>query len=179
MKTKKCKICKKSFEPTRQLQPTCNSIDCMTQYANKHLKSKQLKAKREASKALKAFNDSDINILKKKAQTACNAYIRKRDENEPCISCGYNGNGRQWHAGHYRPSGGNSLLRFNELNIFRQCSICNNHLSGNLVLYRENLIKKIGLEKVEELESMNTTKRWSKEELQEIIKYYKDKIKLI
>ena len=149
----------------------------MQEYAMKHLKKQTEKKATEGRIALKKFNDTDVNVLKKVAQKVCNTYIRLRDKNEPCISCGYNGIARQWHSGHYKPIGGFSALRFNELNIHKQCSICNNHLSGNLVLYRENLIKKIGLQEVETLESCSETKRYSVEELQEITRYYRAKIK--
>lgn len=37
-------------------------------------------------------------------------------------------------------------------NCHKQCAPCNTHLSGNLVLYRVNLINKIGLDRVEWLE---------------------------
>jgi len=178
MKQKTCKSCKEKFTPERQMQTTC-SFECAIAYSKVLTERKAKSAKREARRALKQFNDSDINLLKRKAQKLCNEYIRLRDAKEPCISCLYVGNGRQWHSGHYKPQGGNSLLRFDERNIHKQCSICNNHKSGNLVPYRENLIKKIGLETVEELESMNTVKKWSKEELEIIIHEYKFKIKQI
>lgn len=141
--------------------------------------SKILNSKKKR-KTLKQFNDSDVSVLKRKAQIAFNAYIRKRDENLNCISCDHNFNSdkpRQRHAGHYRPQGGHSLLRYDERNCHVQCSICNNYKSGNLADYRLALIEKIGLEVVEELESIDTTKRWSVEELQEIIKTYKFKMK--
>lgn len=176
MKPKTCKFCKEKFTPERQMQSCCN-YKCALEYA-KILQAKREKKKGQARRrAIKQFNDSDVSVLKRKAQKICNEYIRLRDAKEPCISCLYVGNGRQWHAGHYRPQGGNSLLRFDERNIHKQCSICNNHKSGNLVAYRENLIEKIGLETVEELESMNTVKKWSKDELKAIISQYKFKIK--
>lgn len=179
MKEKTCKICKCKFVPDKRMfcPPTCQDFKCMQTYAMKHLKKQSSKKATEIRVALKKFNDTDVNVLKKIAQKVCNTYIRLRDKDEPCISCGYNGNERQWHAGHYKPSGGFSALRFSELNIHKQCSICNNHLSGNLVLYRENLIKKIGIKEVEKLELCSATKRYSVEELQEIAKYYKAKIK--
>lgn len=176
MKSKICKVCKEKFRPERQMQ-TCCSYKCSIEYAKELTKKKEKKKKQVRRKAIKQFNDSDVAALKRKAQKVCNEYIRLRDAKEPCISCLYVGSGRQWHAGHYRPQGGNSLLRYDERNIHKQCSICNNHKSGNLVAYRENLIKKIGLETVEELESMNTVKKWSKDELQAIIYQYKFKIK--
>jgi hypothetical protein len=46
-----------------------------------------------------------------------------------------------------------------------------------LVNYRANLIKKIGLEMVQELESNNEVKRWTVVELQELEIIYKNKIR--
>lgn len=178
MKLKTCKICKEKFRPERQLQSVC-SYKCSLEYANKTLKKNATQTKRKYRKALKQYNMNDIPVLKRKAQEIFNKFIRLRDRKEPCISCGHDFNGenpRQMHCGHYRPQGGNSLWRYEEKNCHAQCSICNNHLSGNLVPYRENLIKKIGLEEVVILEDTNTIKRWTKEELQEIIKIYKEKV---
>lgn len=176
MKMKTCKICKNKFELTRQLQPTCNDIKCMSEYAMKHLSRQKNAEKAKARKALKQYNDSDRSILLRKVQKAVNEYIRLRD-GEKCISCKYEGNGRQFHAGHYRPQGGNSALRFHHDNINAQCSICNTRLSGNLAAYRINLIDKIGLERVEALESMNNIKKWAVEELHQIIDEHKTMIK--
>jgi hypothetical protein len=141
-----------------------------------HLKKSKLNKNKKARQALKQYNDSDRSVMLRKAQKVVNEYIRIRD-GKKCISCGYEGDGRQFHAGHYRSQGGNSALRFNEDNIHSQCSICNTHLSGNLAEYRKNLILKIGNEKVEWLESTNNIKKWSVEELHEIIRSTKQKIK--
>ena len=176
MKEKKCSECKQPFKPTRQLQPTCNKYDCLVSYAEKHLSKKKKEKETKARKALKQFNDSDINLVKRLAQKVFNTYIRMRD-GKICISCGFVGDGRQFHAGHFKPRGGNAYLAFNELNVHSQCSICNNHLSGNLVPYRANLIIKIGLEEVEKLESSNIIIKHDVEYYQEIIKKYRLKIK--
>jgi hypothetical protein len=45
--------------------------------------------------------------------------------------------------------------------------------------YRKNLVKKLGIEKVEWLESKHPPKKWTIEELQEIKKIYKQKCKEI
>lgn len=176
MKPKKCKECKKLFTPTRQLQPTCTNTDCMYQYSMKHLsKKKQLKQKR-INKEKREFNRNDVKVLKELAQKIFNQYIRLRDKDLPCISCGTT-NDIQYHAGHFKPAGGFSYLRFNEDNVHKQCVRCNSNLAGNLIAYREALIEKIGIEKVEILEQPNQVKRWSKEELQDIITIYRKKIK--
>ena len=190
MKKRTCKVCKKKFIPSPNmfLPPTCSNYECMLEYSNKHLAKKKIEVKKTNRKVLKKFNDSDISILKRLAQKLFNQYIRTRDKDLPCISCGHNfktyidennkkHEARQRHAGHYKSQGGNSLWRYDEDNCHAQCSICNNHLSGNLVPYRENLTFKIGIERVEELESINTIKKWTKEELDEIITTYRKKLK--
>jgi len=166
---KKCPVCKEYFVPKREFQVVCENIQCAIAHGKNTLKQTQNKAKKE-------FNQNDKSYLKKKAQEVFNKFIRLRDDKEPCISCGHK-EGRQFHAGHFRPRGRNQALAFNEDNCHKQCSICNNHLSGNLVEYRKNLIEKIGIERVEKLESMNDPKSYSVEELKEIIKTYKNKIK--
>lgn len=172
-KQKKCKHCKEMFTTERPMQSCCN-IHCSIEYA------KAQKIKRDGAdkrKALKVFNDSDKNVLKRKAIQVFNAYIRARDKDKPCVSCGYKDGARQIHAGHFRPAGNVAILRFDERNVHAQCSICNNHLSGNLVNYRKELINRIGLDQVEELEATNKPKQYTIEEYAEIIKTYKAKIK--
>ena len=170
-KTKKCKYCKERFEYMNSFQPFCFKDEC--------IKSHNQKIKEKKSKELKKeFKENDKSTLMKLAQVLVNKYVRLRDLNKPCISCGYKGNSRQIHAGHYKPVGNNQQLRYNTINIHAQCSICNNHLSANLVNYRVALIEKIGLEKVEWLECNHETKKYTVEYLQRLIKVFRKKIKL-
>ena len=177
MKQKKCKQCGELFTPT-VITPFCSNLCEMTAKAMQNLK--EIKAKKK--KAKKVFDENDKKHLLDIAQSTFNKFIRLRDAKEPCISCGYISDGktsRQWHASHYRPSGQNSAIRFNEDNVHKACSICNNHLSGNLIAYRVSLIEKIGIDKVEWLESSKHSHKWTIDELQEIIKTYREKIKNI
>jgi hypothetical protein len=113
----------------------------------------------------------------KEAQTIFNKFIRLRDNGLPCISCGQKINGVK-HASHYLSSGGHSAVRFHEDNVWVSCYKCNVMLSGNQIQYRRSLIKKIGVERVEWLEENGSkVKKWTIEELKELIKYYKQKIK--
>lgn len=171
-KKRKCKHCETKFTPLRHMMPFCSPM-CEKIFRGQAPK-KELK--KQAHRELKEFNDSDMNILKRKAQKIFNEFIRLRDKNKPCVSCGYVGTGRQWHASHYKPAT-NQNLRFDERNVWKSCQICNTHLSGNLANYRLALIEKIGLEVVEELESTNAPRKWVKEELQDIIKKYTAKVK--
>lgn len=173
LKKKKCKECGTLFQPYNSFQKCCG-VDCAIVYGAKETKKQVSKEKRSA---LKAFNDSDKNILKRKAIQVFNAYIRARDKDKPCVSCGYKDGARQIHAGHFRPAGNVAILRFDERNVHAQCSICNNHLSGNLVNYRKELISRIGLDQVEELEATNDPKQYTIDEYAEIIKTYKHKLK--
>lgn len=110
--------------------------------------------------------------LLKKAQCVFNAWVRRRDQNEPCIACG--GHHEDYDAGHYVPQGSSSFLRFEEDNCHKEGKSCNAFDSFHLVGYRKNLIRKIGIERVEWLEeNRRTLKKWTREELLEIIEKYK------
>lgn len=180
MKQKTCKNkeCKKKFKPDKPMQTTCGYM-CAISY------SKQLSEKREQKKKtdnrikLREFNGNDKPMLLQKAQAEVNKFVRLRDKYEPCISCGHDfSKGRQAHAGHFVPVSKSSLLRFDERNINKQCNVCNDHLSGNLIPYKENLIKKIGLDGVSYLEeNQRILKTWTIDELKEIVKVYRVKNK--
>lgn len=109
--------------------------------------------------------------LHSKAQLIFNKWIRERDKYLGCISCG----AEVQHAGHYFSQGHYSFLRYNEYNVNGQCLRCNNFLHGNLIRYRQGLVERIGEDEVKLLEafSKNAVKKWSREELNEIIEKYK------
>jgi len=122
----------------------------------------------------------DLEPLKywvKKAQIAVNTYIRFRDKDKPCISCGRK-LGSKFDAGHYFSTGANPELRFEEDNIHGQCVFCNQHLHGNLIPYTDNLPERIGLERFNALkDKRHKIRKYSKDELKQIIEIYKNKIK--
>jgi len=128
------------------------------------------KADRKQHKADKERIKSRGDWLKE-AQAAFNKYIRLRDRKDPCISCQRYHQG-QYHNGHYRSVGGNPELRFEEFNCAKQCSVCNNHLSGNLIDYRINLIKKISQDKVDWLEGPHEPKHYTIDDIKAIKKKY-------
>jgi hypothetical protein len=112
----------------------------------------------------------------KEAQTIFNKYVRLRDSGLNCISC--DKPPKKKNAGHYFSSGGHSNVRFDEDNVHLQCESCNTFLSGNLLNYQIGIQKKIGAQKLLELqERAHLTKKWTIEELKEIIETYKSKIK--
>lgn len=170
VKPKTCRACKDKFVPSRPMQAVCGP-KCAQTYATmqREKKTAQEAAKRarEAREKIKTRQD-----WQREAQAAFNAYIRERDADEPCISCGRYHQG-QWHAGHYLSTGARPNLRFDERNVHKQCQPCNTHLSGNLVNYRMRLIAKIGLDQVEALEADHAPLKYSADELKAIRDHYR------
>ncbi len=117
-----------------------------------------------------------VQDLVKAAQLVFNKYIRERDKNEPCISC--KSIPKKVNAGHFWNANNHWNVRFDEDNVHVQCERCNSYLSGNLLEYRTNLLTKIGAERFNQLEARaRVTRKFTKDELKEIIKTYKQKIK--
>ena len=176
VKLRKCKFCEVPFKPTYSTTQNVCSHRCAIEYSKTVQKAKDNREwQREKIKRKKALlsHSEWLNLFQK----VFNAYIRARDKGKPCISCGtFNG---QMHAGHYRSVGGAPHLRFNELNVWAQCATCNNHLHGNLIEYRKELINRIGIERVESLENDNKPLKLSIPEIEEKIKEYKAKTKNI
>lgn len=89
-------------------------------------------------------------------------YIRKRDKNT-CFTCGKKTG--IMNAGHFR----HGALDYDEKNINCQCVYCNKYLHGNLGIYGINLVKKIGVENVDDLiKRSRILKKYSEEELLKI-----------
>lgn len=106
-----------------------------------------------------------------KAQLVFNRFIRLRDQWKGCISCG----GKVEQAGHFFSQGHHSALRFSEMNVAGQCVRCNCFLHGNLINFRQGLIKRYGEVNVDKLElaaKLNRVRKWSRFELEHIIKMY-------
>lgn len=167
MKAKKCKVCSNKFEPLRLLQMVCCSA-CGYEYAKKQNDSDWKQRKAKIKNDLMTRSD-----YLKLAQAAFNTYIRTRDKDRKCISCGtYNG---KMNAGHYMSVGSTPELRFNEDNAHKQCERCNTFYSGNLINYRISLIERIGIERIEYLERKDhAPEKFTIEEIKQItIKYKK------
>jgi hypothetical protein len=106
-----------------------------------------------------------------KAQTIFNRFIRNRDRDKTCISC----ETAPTEAGHYYSQGHHSALRFNEVNTNAQCTRCNRFLHGNLINYRHGLVKRYSKQQLDILDSIGTrnpVKKWSRFEIEQIIKKY-------
>lgn len=149
---KKCKHCKKPFQPTKTTQTAC-SLSCAVKLAEKKegkmiLRQAQRKEVKEMAIKLKTLAD-----YKKDLQVEVNRLVRLIDQDCSCISCGTL-NGKE-NAGHYYSVGARPNLRFHLMNIWKQCEHCNTHLSANLIEYRANLVKLIGEQHLEFLSDLN------------------------
>lgn len=170
IKLKKCKACQQKYTPVRPLQEVC-SLNCALNY-NKEKIRKQVK--RDIQIAKKALKTRSEHL--KDTQAVFNRFIRLRDAGKPCISCN-KPMLKKINAGHYLSVGAHPELRFNELNNNSQCEHCNSFLSGNIARYRINLISKIGLEQVEELEGYHKPVKYTIDEILAIKAEYRLKIK--
>lgn len=177
---KRCPECRVMFTPARGSQAVCGEIECAIAYGRSE------KGQASAKKALADVSRRDIKVRKEKlksradhlkdTQQAFNAWVRARDAELPCISCGRHHQGK-YDAGHYRTVGSNPALRFEPMNCHRQCSPCNTRLSGNIVNYRIELVKRIGAEEVEWLEGPHEAKKYTVDELKAMSADYRAKTK--
>ena len=176
-KPKTCRnaTCSVKFVPQRLGQAVCSPACALaTKDVNQQKARKSLaQVERREIKVRKEKLKSRADHLKD-TQTAFNAWVRERDAELPCISCGRHHAG-QYHSGHYRTVGASPELRFEPLNAWKQCAPCNNHLSGNLINYRISLLQKIGEEKVIWLEGPHEAKKYTIEELKAMTADYRAK----
>jgi len=167
----RCKNCREKFEPIRFNHKYCLKDECIKAFVEE-VKVKQWKETKTRMK-------NDLKTLQdwlKETQTIFNKYIRLRDNGLTCVSCGKTP--LKKNCGHYFSSGGHSNVRFDEDNCHLQCEHCNTFLSGNLLNYQIGIQKKIGAQKLLELqERAHVTKKWTIEELKEIIQTYKTKVR--
>ena len=169
----RCKNCKDQFEPVKFLQKYCFKPECVKVWVETENAKQWTKKKSQMKADLTTLSD-----YLKLTQQVVNKYIRLRDEGLNCISCDLPP--KKKNAGHYYSQGGHSAIRFDEDNIHLQCEHCNTFLSGNLLNYQIGIEKRIGGEKLMQLQAKaHDVKKWTKEELKEIIEIYKKKIKNI
>lgn len=180
---RKCRECKQYGRREEMIITPSNVAFCNDGCAARHAIKKipitrQRQKKNERREIARRKRElKPISHWLNETQKVFNEYIRLRDQREPCISCGKL-DAPEWCAGHYRSRGAASQLRFNEDNVHKQCNKnCNLELSGNIAEYRPRLVAKIGLARVEALENDNSTKKWTREELDELRAYYRDKIR--
>ena len=165
-KQKKCKNCQKDFTPSiYQPFQRCCSPRCERMF----LESKKKKTIKVKEVRVESLIDTLVFIFHR--------YIRARDRGKPCPSCGSVWSA-EFQAGHYHSAGANSSVRFNEVNVNGQCVECNSGSNFDKERYWNTLQKRWSIDKLSAMEEERTrVKRWSEEEIRELTKYYKEKLK--
>jgi hypothetical protein len=168
---RKCAVCKAPFIKRSMTHKACGPecAQALARQVREKAERMQLAERRLAAKPRAKWQQE--------AQAEFNSWVRWRDRNLPCISCGRFHQG-SWDAGHYRSVGSMPALRFHEDNCHRQCVPCNQHKSGNAVEYRLGLIARIGAERVAFLEGPHDLVKNTIDDFKAIKAHYRAKLKV-
>lgn len=181
-KPKTCRnpACRASFVPQRLGQAVCSpkcALATVEVQKAKEKKSLAQAGRREIKVRKEALKTRGDHM--REAQQAFNAYTRARDQaaGHLCISSGkpLDWSGNAVDAGHYRSVGSAPHLRFDERNCHAQSKQDNRFLSGNAVDYRIGLIARIGQEAVDALESDQSVRKYTVDEIKAIKATYRAK----
>ena len=157
---KSCKVCAAEFVPTVSAMQAVCSPRCAAKVPKMARKAVAVERHQHA-KALVAIKPRAKLVAE--AQIAFNSWVRARDDELGCISCGTTKG--KVNAGHYLSVGARPELRFEPDNVHRQCERCNTYLHGNLIDYRVALWWRIGMDRVNWLEGPHEPRKWSRDEL--------------
>jgi hypothetical protein len=185
MRSTRCPQCKEKLPDGYRIHPHCVDAWFTAQTAKKKAQAERAAAKRRkvdrATDRARRRALETVRSVMPTAQRWFNKFIRIRDREQPCISCGKPPGGTGFHegrdAGHYRSVGSASHLRFNEDNVHAQCVACNQYGAGKAVDYRTRLVSRIGLARVEALEMSNQPHKWTLDEVRGIADTYRLKCK--
>jgi hypothetical protein len=173
-----CRVCSTEFPPNPMLPlaRVC-SVKCSSKVGrmDRAAFKAKVKAEKQADKAKRESLKTRSQWMKE-VQQEFNAYVRARDVERGCISCGAMTG--KMNGGHYRSVGASPELRFNELNCHKQCERCNTYLHGNLIPYRVELIRRIGLTALEALEGPHAPLKLSVADLKALRNEYRAKLKV-
>lgn len=177
----KCKNCKEVFKPARFNWKYCDKDECNNIGVKEIISKVRVQKKKDQRKETK---EAKIKLMTHsnwlmKLQEVVNKFIRIRDKDKDCVSCGAISGRYTMSAGHFYPAGNYSFLRFHEDNIHGQCWFnCNKNKHGNVGEYRLKITERITEEDLKWLDdNRNKESKLSIPEIQEEIKKYKDKIK--
>lgn len=195
---RKCKNCKSWFHPRFSNEYWC-SPDCGTAIALAKREKDRQKAIRAAERRRKDEAQQERRSLKVRkaalkpdsyfrtqAQQAFNLFIRLRDHDQPCISCGETNppdlHGGQWDCGHFKTVGGFPELRFVECNAYRQCKSCNagsakygGKAATVAKMYEANLVERFGQELVDWLNGPHKPNHYRRDDFIRIRDEYRAK----
>lgn len=174
MNKSNCIHCRKKFTQKTFNYRFCESTpECLAAgkefQLNARIKSALNKVRSDKDEKFKAMKENikTLSQYEADAKKSFQKFIRLRDKDFNCISCG--GNEKDlWDGGHFKKAEIYSGVIFNEMNCHKQCRKCNRYLNGNELMYREGLIKRYGEDFVRLIESLaNDTRqhKFTKEQL--------------
>ena len=164
------------------------------QKKRERIAAKAEKEKRAHIRKRKAEINRTITHWKPKAQAIFNKFIRLRDIDLPCVSCGATVEeiesgpyrpGGYWDAGHFLGRGAMPELRFHEDNVHKQCKSCNgaekNPKKRDTVAkeYEYRLRLRIGDDKVDFLKGPHELPRLRVDDYINVFEEYKLKVREI
>ena len=148
------------------MQVACN-YKCAIDYS-KILKENKAASEWKIQKSVLKDNLKTLGQYEADAKKSFQKWVRLRDKDENCISCGGN-NKDLWDGGHFKKAEIYSGVIFNPDNCHKQCRKCNRFLGGNELMYRQGLINRYGLEYTEKIENLANETRQHKFTKQELI----------
>lgn len=134
---------------------------------SKNLKQQKEQREWKQEKAVLKNKLKTLGQYEAEAKKSFQKWIRLRDKNQNCISCGINDT-ELFDGGHYKKAEIYSGVIFDQNNCHKQCRKCNRFLNGNELMYRQGLIKRYGIEYADAIElKANETRnyKYTKEEL--------------
>lgn len=183
LKTRKCLTkaigCLGEYTQWSSFQITCANPACAITKAVKDREKREAKERSKTARELKAWRLANRTIkgwCKWARDEGFQPYVRLRDKDEGCISCGSKTKA-YYEAGHYLSVGSRPELQFHPDNCHKQCRGCNHSRKSISHKYRANLINKIGLERVEYLDNYHAVTNWTVEEIKEIKAHYVAELK--
>ncbi len=144
------------------------------------IKKHQKKAEEKIKIHKEILEEKKLPALLNLAKHYLHLFVRLRDKNKPCVSCGtpYN---TEFQAGHYYKAETYSTTRFDEKNIHGQCRHCNLFKDGNINGYTLGIQNRLTKKEIDQLNQKalksKHAQKWDSEELKKIINKYKIKSK--
>lgn len=193
MRRTRCPHCKGKLEAGHRIHEACIEpwhAELKAKEARAEAKRQRMAAKVDKAETRRRLREMrPLRDFIKDAQEAFNAWIRSRDEGLPCISCGELnpvelGPGGAWDAGHFLGRGAHPEKRFVEDNCHRQCKVCNAGSAKNPAKaktvqrqYEEELLRRIGPDRLEAVKAPEPVRKWNREELIQIRDHYRARTK--
>ena len=184
----KAESCRQTFTPRfNTLEPTCSPSCALEWLRSKQGQEAVAKVKRQETRVGRERLKTHPQLTKE-AQREFNKWIRLRDKDMPCITCGRHDweipdtwVGGKWDAGHFKTIGGFPELRFQPSNCHKQCKSCNSagpHKAEEVrVAYQENILTRISQAQLDWIEGPHNPNKHTHDELREIKRHYQQLIR--